>query len=87
MSYESENSSNKQTVLRKLSVELHRRTYCTQENIVQKRKEVAGANICVINSLVLPSLRESQSLTNSLKREQQIIESVDQMKKICEQFQ
>ena len=87
MSYESEHSSNKQTVLRKLSVELHRIIYCTQENIVKETKEVAGANNCVINFLVLPSLKESQSSTNSLKRQQQFIESADQMKKICEQFQ
>ena len=95
-SCESEHFNNKQTVLR----ELHRRIYCTQENTVKKTKEVAvqsidldnktaGANICVIsiNSLVLPCLRGFRSSTKSLKRKQEFIESVDQMKKICGQLQ
>ena len=51
--------------------------------------KTAGDNICVINinSLVLPCVRGSESSTNSWKRQRQFIESVDQMKKICEQFQ
>ena len=86
MTYESEHSNNKQTVLK----ELHRRIDCTQENTVKKTKQVdVQSNICVINinSLVLPCLRGSQSSKNSLKRHQQFIESVDQMMKICEHFQ
>ena len=48
--------------------------------------KTAGDNICVIkiNSPGLPCLRGSQSSTNSLKRQRQLIESVDQKEKICE---
>ena len=45
--------------------------------------KTAGANICVISidSQVFPCLRGFQSSTKSLKRKQEFIESVDQMKK------
>ena len=60
---------------RKLSVELHQRIYRThfkrQENAVKKTKEVAV----------------HRQTNNSLKRQRHFIESLDQMKKICEQFQ
>ena len=85
---------------RKFSMELHQRIYRTHfkkhENTLKKTKEVAvhpnnkttAAIICAdnINSVALRCLRGTESSTNSLKLQRQLIDSYNQMKKICEQF-